>query len=153
MPSAPSQFLRRTWIDHTCEVQTDAGTLHALLSDIDGWPSWTPGLHEIRRKSPGVARPGDRFRMVLTMPPLKKRTLPAEMYVNEPGRIEWGGGAGGAVIRHSFELTPLGPGRTQLRHVEYATSFLALFALPFERAIYRHDKGWSDAIVARFSGD
>ena len=60
-------------------------------------------------------------------------------------------GALGSSVRHSMELTALDEGRCQLRHLEYATGLLAILALPAERAAHRHDKLWSDAIVARFA--
>jgi hypothetical protein len=55
------------------------------------------------------------------------------------------------VIRHRFELAPLGASRTSLRHVEYATNFLALLTLPAEKSIEGHDRRWSNAIRARFA--
>jgi hypothetical protein len=138
---------KRIWIDYTVEVETSESELSTLLSDIDGWPTWTPGLRAIKRKTSGEFSVGTRFTMVLD-PGLP---LPCQLYGKEPRRLEWGGGALGSVIRHRFELAPLGPNRTSLRHVEYATNLLALLTLPIEKGIHGHDRRWSNAIRARFA--
>jgi hypothetical protein len=139
--------LVRTWIDDSFEVEAGADTLYALLSDIDGWPSWTPGLTAIKRKPGAALTPGGGFTMVLA-PGLR---LPCKLYTREPGRIEWGGDLLGSVIRHRFELTALSPTRTRVKHVEYATNLLAVLTLPAEKGIYAHDKRWSKAIQKRFA--
>jgi hypothetical protein len=143
---------RRIWIDHTADVAVSQSELYTLLSDLDNWPSWTPGLKAIRRKRETPLTPGARFMMVLEAQGLPfDLYLPCQLFISEPGWIEWGGGAVGSAIRHRFELTPLAPNKTRLRHVEYATNLLALITLPGERMAYAHDKRWSDAIVARFA--
>ncbi|MFT3921170.1 MAG: SRPBCC family protein [Myxococcales bacterium] len=142
---------KRIWIDYTVEVDASEAELSALLSDIDHWPSWTPGLKAIKRKSNGDFGVGTHFVMVLEVKGLPGLPLPCELFVKEPRRIEWGGGALGSVIRHRFELTSLGPTRTSLRHVEYATNLLALVTLPAEKGIHGHDRRWSNAIRARFA--
>lgn len=149
MPSL-ADLTRRTWIDHTCEVNVSAETLYALLSDVDGWPNWTPGILAIKRRGEGFIAPGSRFTMHLRHPKLGVLKLPNVMYDNQPLRIEWGGGGFGSVIRHFMELTPIDANHTRLRHVEYATGLLALFTLPFEKFAYDHDLHWSDTIRARF---
>lgn len=142
---------RDTWIDLETEVATDAATLYALLADIDGWPAWTPGLRAIRRRGQGPFVPGTRFVMVLAAPVIGGLPLPCELYENTPQRLEWGGGIPGSVIRHSLEITPAGPGRARLRHVEYATGLLALLTRPVARHTRAYDLRWSDAIAARFA--
>jgi|GEM_PF-249385 len=142
---------KRIWIDYTVEVDASEAELGALLSDIDAWPRWTPGLKAIKRKPSGEFPVGTRFTMVLEMKGLPGLPLPCQLFVKEPRRIEWGGGGLGSIIRHRFELTPLGASRTSLRHVEYATNLLALVTLPAEKAIHGHDRRWSNAIRARFA--
>ena len=78
--------------------------------------------------------------------------LPCVMYEHTPQHLEWGGGGLGSCIRHSMQLTPLGPSRTRLRHREYATGLLALATWPLREAAAGHDRRWSEAIVARFAG-
>ncbi|HEX4870410.1 MAG TPA: SRPBCC family protein [Moraxellaceae bacterium] len=142
---------RDTWIDHEVEVAADAATLYLLLSDLDNWPAWTPGLRAIRRWRRGPMRPGQRFVMVLDGPG-PGLPLPCTVYRSEPLHLEWGGGALGSVIRHSLTLKPLDAGRTLLRHREYATGLLALATRPVARLARAHDERWSAAIVARFAG-
>lgn len=142
---------RHTWIDRTVEVATDATTLYRLLSDIDGWAGWTPGLRAVRRRGPAGYGPGTRFVMVMAGPG-PGLPLPCVMVQNTPQRLEWGGGGLGSCIRHSLELTPLDGGRTRLRHVEYATGLLALLTWPVAHLATAHDERWTDAIVARFAG-
>jgi len=142
-------MLRREWIDETVTVGTSVETLRPLLWDIDGWPTWTPGLQAIRRRDRGAPfTVGTRFTMVLK-PGIY---LPCQLFVQEPGRLEWGGGVPGSVVRHSFELTPTGAQTCQLRHLEYATGVLAALAWPAERSIYAYDHRWTKTIVARFTG-
>lgn len=150
MDETTAKGFRRIWIDYTVEVDASESELSALLSDIDAWPSWTPGLRAIKRKPDGAIGVGTRFTMVLDMKGLGL-PLPCQLFVKEPRRIEWGGGGLGSVIRHRFELTPIGAARTSLRHVEYATNLLALLTLPAEKGIHAHDRRWSNAIRARFA--
>lgn len=141
---------RRTWIDQEIEVATDADTLYLLLSDIDRWPEWTPGLRALIRRGRGACVPGTRFVMVMDAPG-PGLPLPCVVYENTPRRLEWGGGGLGSCIRHSLELTPLGPGRTRLRHREYATGLLAIITWPFAAMATAHDERWSAAIAAHFA--
>ncbi len=144
---------RHTWIDHSTEVDTGRPALYTLLRDIDHWPDWTPGLKAIRRlgRAHGLARPGDWFLMTLDAPLLRYLPLPCVMVRNDPDCIEWGAGLLGSRIRHRFELSPLGPHRTRLRHVECASGLLALAAWPAAGFARMHDLRWSRAIEARFA--
>jgi hypothetical protein len=144
-----SELYVRVWADVRCEVAVDRDTLYALLSDIDAWPQWTPGLIAIRRRTSGFAGPGTRFQMVIDHPKFGELKTPNQVYVNEPGCIEWGGGALGAKIRHRFELEPAGPSRTRLRNYEYATNGLAL--LPFGDFALAHNTRWCEVICERFA--
>ena len=141
---------RRTWIDQEIDVDTDADTLYLLLSDIGRWAEWTPGLRAIKRLGRGPVAPGTRFVMVMEGPG-PGLPLPCVVYHNTPRHLEWGGGGLGSCIRHRMELTPLGPERTRLRHVEYATGLLAVITWPFARLATAHDERWSSAIAARFA--
>lgn len=141
---------RHTWIDQTLEIDTDADTLYLLLSDIERWAEWTPGLRAIKRLGRGPVAPGMRFVMVMAGPG-PGLPLPCVVYHNTTGLLEWGGGGLGSCIRHRMELTPLGPGRTRLRHVEYATGLLALLTWPVAKLATAHDERWSAAIAARFA--
>lgn len=143
---------QRTWIDETFELDAAQEAVFALLGDIDGWPRWSPGVRDVRRRV-GALAPGTRFALVLDAGPLPfGLSLPCVVFSLEPARIEWGGGAGSAKIRHRFELTPAGQGRTRVRHVEYATGALALISLPIERLAHAHDARWSRAIRRHFNG-
>jgi hypothetical protein len=141
---------RQTWIDHTSDISTDVDTLYALLSDIDRWPAWTPGLRFIKRFGKGFAKPGTFFLMTLDAPIVKRLVLPNVVYRNDRERIEWGGGALGSMIRHSMELTALDSRTTRLRHLEYSTGLLAIAAWPAANFAHQHDLRWSQAIEARF---
>lgn len=142
---------RQTWIDHTSVIQTDIDTLYTLLSDIDNWPSWTPGLRSIKRFSRGFAAPGSFFLMTLDAPIIQRLVLPTVMYCNDRHRIEWGGGALGSAIRHFMELTALDGRTTRLRHVEYSTGLLCIGAFPAANFARKHDLRWSRTIEERFN--
>lgn len=148
--SESSRGFRRTWIDHTSELSADADTVFALLSDIDNWPSWTPGLNAIKRKRTPLAQ-GAAFTMVLKMPGAPTTPLPCKVLKLQPHYIEWGGGFPGSMIQHRFEVTPLSAQRCKVRHVEFATGLLALVTLPIEKLAYKHDLAWSRAIEKRFA--
>lgn len=142
-------MLRRNWIDETVTVGTNGEELRKLLWDIDAWPTWTIGLEAIKRSDRGAPFVvGTRFTMVLK-PGI---SLPCELFVQQPRRLEWGGGFAGSVVRHSFELTPVDTHSCQLRHLEYATGALAALAWPIERRIHAYDHRWTSTIVARFLG-
>jgi hypothetical protein len=145
---ATGTLFHRTWIDYKVDVTAGLDTVRTLLADIDGWPSWTPGLRELRRAA-GPITPGVRFKMVFPVPILGAVAVPCELYVYEPTRIEWGGGLGSSIIRHRFELEVI-DGGTRVRQLEYASGVLALLARPIERGAHRQDRRWSDAIATRF---
>lgn len=141
-------MFKRTWIDETVTVNASAAQLYELLKDVDGWPSWSPGLRAIKRRDRAPFAVGTRFTMVLE-PGLP---LPCQMHSYEPALLLWGGGIGPSIVRHSLEITPIDDRSCQLRHLEYATGLLALLTMPVERAIYGYDHRWTKAIVARFAG-
>ncbi len=144
-------FQRRDWIDLTLDVDASPQTLFALLSDLDTWQAWTPGLVAIWRDRSRAVAVGSRFVMVLAFPVLRRLVLPCQVYVWQPDCLEWGGGPSWSGVRHRLELAPLPDGRTRLRHVEFATGMLAPLLWPFEGFAYRHDRSWSEAIRARFA--
>ena len=153
MPSTSEEAsgFRRTWIDHTSELAADADTVFALLRDIDGWPSWTPGLVALRRKGSTPIQVGTPFTLVLKSGAAPQIPLPCKVLKLSPLYIEWGGGFKGSMIQHRFEVTPVSSQRCKVRHVEYATGLLALVTLPIEKLAYRHDRAWSRAIEKRFA--
>jgi NAD(P)-dependent dehydrogenase (short-subunit alcohol dehydrogenase family) len=142
---------RRVWIDHTSEFRAPPPEVELLLSDIDGWPAWTPGLLAVRRKRNGPIRVGSSFTLVVKLKGAPPALLPCKVLRLEPGLVEWGGTIGGAEIRHRFEVTALEGERCRVRQLEYATGWLGQLARPFEAAAAAHDRAWSDALVARFT--
>ncbi|HEX5658625.1 MAG TPA: SRPBCC family protein [Polyangiales bacterium] len=152
MSEHTSRGFRRTWIDHTSDVPASIADVAALLHDIDGWPSWTPGLTEIRRNKKKPPAPGSKFTMMVKPasfhPPLP---VPCMLTKLEPNYIEWGGGALGSIIRHSFELTQVSPDLTRVRQLEFATNVLAVATLIAEPGIYKHDLRWQNALGAHFA--
>jgi hypothetical protein len=148
---ATQESARKTWIDHTSELSASAQAVYELLADIDGWPRWTPGLKAIRRRSQSPIRVGDSFGMVLKPKGAPIAYVPCKLFALEPHFIEWGGGIGAAVIRHSFALEPLAPNRTRVRQLEYATSWLGVLTAPIAGIANRHDMAWSRALEERFA--
>ena len=140
-------MFKRTWIDETVTINSSAEQLHALLKDFDAWPSWTRGLRAIKRRDQSPLQLGTRFTMVLD-PGIP---LGCKIFAYDASRLEWGGGVGSSVVRHSFEIRPLTAETCELRHLEYATGVLALLAIPIERGIYAYDHRWTNTIVARFA--
>lgn len=146
-----SAVIERLWIDEMIEVDADPMAIHALMIDVDRWPTWVPGLRALRRVGTKPLRVDSRFGMLLSMPPLPTFWVPCQLYVNRPDFIEWGGRGPWSAIRHRFELTPLPSGKTRIRHVEYATNLLALILIPFEGIFRRHDERWTKALAAHFA--
>jgi len=150
--SEESRGYRRTWIDHTVEVEAGIGDVHALLTDIDGWPAWTPGLTRISRKAQGPWKAGQKFTMHIKPasfhPPLP---VPCETFEVSAKRLVWGGGIPGSQIRHSFDLSELGPKRTRVHQLEYATNLLAIVTRIAEPGIYKHDLRWQNALRDKFA--
>jgi hypothetical protein len=141
---------KQVWIDLTSTIDTDIDTLYALLSDIENWPTWTPGLTSIRRFGKGFMGPGTFFLMTMEAPFIKRLVLPIRVIENNRDRIEWGGGALGSTIRHFLELKAVDAHTTSLRHVEYSTGLLCIGAWPAAGFARHHDMRWSDTIEARF---
>ncbi|MDB4986733.1 MAG: hypothetical protein JWN04_1911 [Myxococcaceae bacterium] len=150
--SEEGRGFRRTWIDHTVDVEASTGDVYDLLTDIDGWPSWTPGLTRIKRNGKGPWKVGQKFTMYIKPasfhPPLP---VPCETFELSPGRIVWGGGIPGSVIRHSFEIGALGESRSRVRQLEFATNLLAVLALVAEPGIHKHDLRMQNALRDRFA--
>lgn len=142
---------KRVWIDHTSTLAAPVGEVEPLLCDIDGWPSWTPGLVAIRRSGKQPVRVGTGFMMVLKPRGAPPVALPCKVMRMAPGVIEWGGGVGGAQIRHRFEYEADGDSGCKVRHVEYATGWLSTLTRPLERIVTAHDRAWSRALEARFN--
>jgi hypothetical protein len=142
---------RRTWIDHTVDVAASPGEVYALLSNIDGWPSWTPGLTRLKRKGAGPWQAGQKFTMYIRAGSLPPVPVPCETYEVGPERIVWGGGVPGSVIRHSFEIKPLGAGASRVRQLEFATNLLAVLTLVVEPFIYQHDLHMQNALRDKFA--
>ena len=138
---------RRTWIDHSSDIPASMRDVYELLVDLDRWPSWVPGITAIHRKGRGKPAVGDRFTIMLKPakwhPPLP---IPCRMFRLEPSHLEWGGGLPGSEVRHSFALTELGPKKTRVRQIEYATNLLAVLARVAEPGIYKHDLRMQNAL-------
>lgn len=141
---------QRVWFDHTSELAADVGTVEALLTDVDGWPRWTPGLMSIRRSDRAPLTVGSGFMMMLKPAGAPPAALPCKVTRLEPGVIEWGGGFAGGQIRHRFEYEAIDAQHCRVRHLEYATGWLERVARPIEGIASRHDRLWSDALEARF---
>jgi hypothetical protein len=143
---------RRTWIDHTSEVEAPLGAVMALLSDLDQWPAWTPGLSAIERDTSQPVRVGTRFTMRVKPapfhPPLPLR---CKVYRLEPSLIEWGGDALASSVRHRFALSELSATRTRVHQVEYATNVLAVIARIAEPGILKYDLRWQNALGTRLA--
>jgi hypothetical protein len=66
------------WIDHVSIDQTN----------IDNWPTWTPGLRPVKQFKKSFAAPGSFFLMTLDEPFIKRLVLPNVVYQNDRHRIE-----------------------------------------------------------------
>lgn len=143
---------RRTWIDHTIDIEASSESIMAALTDIDAWARWTPGLTEVKRR-PGPLALGQKFTMLIKPasfhPPLH---VACKLLQLTPTYIEWGGDLLGSVVRHSFEVTSLGAGRTRVRQYEYATGLLALLARVAEPGIHKHNLRWQNALRDKVEG-
>ncbi|MEH3053950.1 MAG: SRPBCC family protein [Patulibacter minatonensis] len=153
-PPPPRRGFRRTWVNDRITVDAPAGEVWAVLADIDAWPDWTPGLRAVRRRSGELVPGRTRFTMHIELGPLPVFPTPCVLYARDEadGRIEWGGGAPGTAIRHSFHVRALESGGAEIVHHEEATNALALLLWPLERLIREHDARWSAAIDAPLRG-
>jgi hypothetical protein len=142
---------QRIWVDHTSDLGASVDTVARLLFDIDGWPSWTPGLAAVWRIGKEPIEVGTRFVMVLRPAgPVLAPTPTRILRLDRDRLIEWGGGLLGSEVRHRFELEAAGEGRCRVRHVEHATGWLTRIDT-LARIAERHDLRWSAALEARFA--
>ena len=149
--SEQARGFRRTWIDHTVDVAASPADVYALLADIDGWPNWTPGLARVKRNGTGAWQAGQKFKMYVKSGSLPPVVVPCETYEVSPQRIVWGGGLAGSVIRHSFEIAPLGANASRVRQLEFATNLLAVLTFVVEPLIYQHDLHMQNALRDKFA--
>ncbi|GGY05665.1 SRPBCC family protein [Streptomyces hiroshimensis] len=95
-----------------CGIRTAAppAVVWRLLSDLDGWPGWVPGVAAMSGGGPGGAVPGLSFRWKLG-----GMTIRSTMAVVTPEReLCWTGLLAGTRAVHRFRLVPLPDGGTEV---------------------------------------
>ena len=143
--------LKHYWVDEQFEVGASRSDVFARLSDLRSWPSWAPGIAGFVRRGDAPLREGDHF---LFMPKLAfipfPLVMPCKVYRMDERCIEWGLGLLGSEVRHRFELTPTGPERTRVRHVEYASNLMAIVAAPAAPIALRFNRSLSKGVQRQF---
>lgn len=107
------------------EIEAPAGTVWAVMSDVERWPEWTASIRRVRRLDDGEFRIGSSARIN------QPRLLPATWTVSalEPGRsFSWTTTSPGLHIVGHHVVEQLGDGRSRVVLSTEATGALATFA-------------------------
>ncbi|GAA3134849.1 SRPBCC family protein [Streptomyces rectiviolaceus] len=126
----------------TCRIGVAAppGVVWRLLSDLDNWPSWVPGVTRMRAGEPGAPRPGTEFRWKLNGMSIK-----STMAVVDPEHeLCWTGLLAGTRAVHRFRLTRLPDGGTEVYSEEsIGGPLLALYYSSERLEQVLHDWLWA----------
>lgn len=101
----------------------------AVLTDLDAYAEWNPQTV----RASGVVAAGERVELTVRPGGGRRRTMEAEVVdADAPTRLEWVASVGGRRVfeaRHTFELEPLGDGRTRLHNCETLSGVLVPFVV------------------------
>jgi hypothetical protein len=140
------------WIDEEFEVGASAHEVFTRLRDLRAWPSWAAGIAGFIRRGSAPLEVGDHFifmpKLALVPFPL---AMPCKVYRMDERCIEWGLGLFLSEVRHRFELTPLGPHKTRLRHAEYASNLMAVVGAPVAPIAHRFNRALSKSVRSQFA--
>ena len=117
-----------TTLETDIEIDAPAERVWAVLCDFAAYPEWNPFIVNIQ----GKAKPGARLTIQLSVPGKPVMSFKPRLKVVAPPReLRWVGQVMAPGLldgEHGFEITPLGPGRCRLRHVEdFSGVLLPLF--------------------------
>ena len=105
-------------IEATTVIDAPANAVWGVLVDTARYPEWNPFI----RRLDGDLVAGGRIAVEIAPPGGRPMTFRPTVTVLEPGRrLEWLGRLGLPGVfdgRHSFEVTALADGRSELRHTE-----------------------------------
>lgn len=128
-------------------VAASPAALWAELIDAAAWPSWYRNAHDVVVEPGPRLGPGARFRW-------RTFGLPVRSVVTEfdpdNGRLAWDGRSLGSTGWHTWQLQPLGDGRTRVVTEEVQRGAAARLVAPLmRRALRREHQHWILAMAQR----
>ncbi|NIH82199.1 SRPBCC domain-containing protein [Amycolatopsis viridis] len=122
--------LRRDTLTTSVEIPASADRVWQVLTDFGAYPEWNPFIVSAEVTSPGGLAKDAELRIVLR-DASGDTTFNPTVLAAVPGKeLRWIGKVPPGLIfdgEHSFELQPLGPGRTRLVQHERFTGALVPF--------------------------
>jgi hypothetical protein len=126
-------------ISHTIEIDAAPEAVWSELADTGAYPGWNPFV----RRLEGQLGQGERLEVEIEPPGGRAMTFKPTVLEATPGReLRW---LGRFLVRglfdgeHSFEIEPLGPGRSRLTQAE---RFSGLLVRPFAGTLEKTERGF-----------
>jgi hypothetical protein len=126
-------------ISHTVEIDAAPEAVWRELADTASYPGWNPFV----RRLEGRLERGERLEVDIEPPGGRAMTFKPTVLDATPGReLRW---LGRFLLRglfdgeHSFEIEPLGPGRSRLIQAE---RFSGLLVRPFAGTLEKTERGF-----------
>jgi hypothetical protein len=133
------------YITHAIDIDAPADAVWRELADSHAYPDWNPFVTRME----GELEEGARLRVEIEPPGGRSMTFRPTVLAARPGReLRW---LGRLLVRglfdgeHSFEIEPLGPGRSRLTQSE---RFSGLLVRPFRGGLGRTRAGFEAMNVA-----
>lgn len=106
----PAQFLHKTALRATCEINAPLPQVWQLLSDVLHWPTWLPTMIQITALDRSCLEVGARFNLVQ---PSLRPTVWTVTHVDEGSSFTWKAQSLGLVMQADHRLIELGPTSTE----------------------------------------
>jgi hypothetical protein len=126
-------------ISHTIEIEAAPEAVWRELADTAAYPGWNPFI----RRLEGRLGKGERLEVEIEPPGGRAMTFKPTVLEAAPGReLRW---LGRLLVKglfdgeHSFEIEPLGTGRSRLTQAE---RFSGLLVRPFAGTLERTERGF-----------
>jgi hypothetical protein len=136
-------------ISHTIEIDAEPDAVWRQLADTASYPDWNPFV----RRLAGRLEEGERLEVEIEPPGGRAMTFKPSVLAARPGReLRW---LGRFLVRglfdgeHSFEIEPLGGGRSRLTQAE---RFSGVLVRPFGGTLEKTRRGFeamNQALKAR----
>lgn len=129
--------------DFACERRSDStpGSLWKVLSQIEQWPQWAPGIQSARLD--GALLPGAGFRWRANGISIRSTFVEVE----RPHSLTWIGSGMGISVRHQWSIQSI-DGGSSVRTQEWVRTIWPFRGMQ-ERSMRNSVTAWLDALIGR----